>query len=318
LGKRTEQKYNGILLVDKPIGFSSHDVIQQIRKITSTSKVGHTGTLDPLAEGLLVLCLGRSTKIAQFITGYDKTYRAVITLGKESKTYDSEGIDENSQGNQIPDIDKIELDSLLNKFRGKITQTVPHFSAVHVNGKRLYESARNNENIELPQREVTINELKFIDYSKPELSLEISCSKGTYIRSIAHDIGQTLGCGAYLSKLKRTQVADFRLENALTIDEISNLEENNSLENKLLNFQQVLSYSSIIVSDDIKKKVFQGQKLVSSGIIGFEGDFELGDKVILKIQSGEVLAIGESLLDSHDWNNNVNNDDFFRYIRVLN
>ena len=318
MGKRTEQKYDGILLVNKPVGLSSHDVVQQIRRITSTSKVGHTGTLDPLAEGLLVLCLGRSTKIAQFLTGHNKTYQAVITLGKESKTYDSEGIDENTPENQIPDIEIIQLDSLLDKFRGEITQTVPHFSASHVNGKRLYESARKNEEVELPQREVTINELILIDYNKPELSIEINCSKGTYIRSLAHDIGQNLGCGAYLSQLKRTQVADFKLENALTIDEITDFEKDNSLQTKLLNFQQALAYSSIIVSDDFKEKVFQGQKLVSSGIIGFDGDFELGDKVILKIQSGEVLAIGESLLDSHNWKDAAENDDFFRYIRVLN
>lgn len=318
MGKNAEQKYDGILLVNKPVGLSSHDVVQKIRRITSTSKVGHTGTLDPLAEGLLVLCLGRSTKIAQFLTGYDKTYQAVITLGKESKTYDSEGIDENTPENQIPEIDKIKLESLLNKFRGNIIQTVPYFSAIHVDGKRLYESARNNEEVQLPQREVTINELKLIDYNQPELSIEISCSKGTYIRSLAHDIGQTLGCGAYLSQLKRTQVADFKLDDSFTIKEISEFDEENSLQSKLLNFQQALSYSSIIVSDDFKEKVFQGQKLMSSGIIGFDGDFELGDKVILKVQSGEVLAIGESMLDSHNWKDDTENDDFFRYIRVLN
>ena len=309
--------YNGILLLNKQRGITSHDAVQKVRNVIGQKRVGHTGTLDPQAEGLLVICLGSATKIAQYVSNFDKTYEAEIFLGKRSTTFDSEGVIESDMPEAVPDYCIDEFSNVLSDFRGSISQKVPLFSAVRVDGKHLYESARAGYIVERPERFVTITELEVVSYDKPLLTIRVSCSKGTYIRTLADDIGNKLECGAYLSALMRTEVSGLLLENALTIDEVEQLHQSGKLKEGLLTFDDVLDFSGIFVSDIFKEKVINGADLTSSDISGTDGSFSTGDPVVLKDQDGRTLAIGRAEIDSSEILKAVDSK-IFTYSRVLN
>jgi len=207
---------NGILVIDKPKGWTSFDVVAKIRGKLKVKKVGHTGTLDPMATGVLVLCLGKATKLAQEMTNLDKEYIGEITLGATSNTDDAEG-----EINQNKSAKKISLDQIkeiIKDFEGEILQIPPQFSAKKVNGKRAYALARKGKTVELKPVRIKINEIEILDYKWPKLHLRIDCGKGTYIRAIARDLGEKLKVGGYLSALQRTKVGNYRLENAITIE----------------------------------------------------------------------------------------------------
>lgn len=194
--------------------------MNQIRRLFKTKKVGHTGTLDPMATGVLILCLGKYTRLSQFVTASDKKYRAEITLGVETDTQDREG-QVVAQSDHVPS----SLDGLkdvVSSFLGKIEQVPPMHSAVRVGGKRLYELARKGEVVERPSREIEIFGLEVIQYQSPVLTLDVWCSKGTYIRTLAADLGQRLGCGAHLSQLQRTAVGQVELSDCQALDDFSN------------------------------------------------------------------------------------------------
>ncbi len=211
-----------LLLINKPADMTSHDVVNIIRKKFNTRRVGHGGTLDPFATGLLLIGVGRATKKLTSIVGLDKTYEAVATLGATSDTYDLTGqitLTPDSKF-QIPDLKNIE--DVLKNFRGVIEQKAPAYSAKKVNGQKLYALARQGVDVEhlRPTKKVDITELVITDYSYPTLKFRVTCSSGTYIRSLAHDIGQQLGCGAYLSELKRTRIGEYKLEDSLNLDHV--------------------------------------------------------------------------------------------------
>jgi len=209
-----EPEINGILLIDKEKGWTSHDVVAKVRKLLGIKKVGHTGTLDPAATGLLILCLGKATKIARFIEE-DKGYIAEIRLGVSTDTLDSEG-----KVVRVQKLNGITADKIANtceKFVGTLLQTPPVFSAVKVRGKRSYELARHGEHVGLEPRKIRIYNIRVIEYTEPFLKIEVLCSKGTYIRSLARDIGESLGCGAHISELRRTRIGHFKVEDALSI-----------------------------------------------------------------------------------------------------
>ncbi|MFZ6015002.1 MAG: tRNA pseudouridine(55) synthase TruB [Patescibacteria group bacterium] len=209
-----------ILLIDKPAGITSHDVVDRIRKIYSTRRVGHGGTLDPFATGLLIIGIGPATKKLHDIVGLDKTYEATATLGATSDTYDLTGLIAPTPDSkfQIPDLKNIE--DVLKNFQGVIDQKAPAYSAKKVGGKKLYELARAGQDVEhlRPTKKVDIAELVITDYNYPTLKFKVTCSSGTYIRSLAHDIGQELGCGAYLSELRRTRIGEYKLEDAKKLE----------------------------------------------------------------------------------------------------
>jgi len=210
---------NGFLLVDKPSGITSFGVIAIIRKKFGMKKVGHTGTLDPLATGLMVVGIGKATKFLEFHTIHDKEYEAEITLGKISETYDAEGpITTTNSINIKPTIKEIE--SALNEFRGEIEQIPPKYCALKVNGEKLCNLVRRGKqvNANIKKRKITIYKNVIISYKYPVLKLRISCSSGTYIRSIAHDLGQTLSSGAYLSNLRRTKIDKLDIKKAKEIE----------------------------------------------------------------------------------------------------
>lgn len=217
------------VLINKPKGMSSHDVVYRVRRATGIKKVGHAGTLDPLATGLLIMLVGREeTKMqAQYMDG-DKEYEAEITFGQVSETYDAEG--PITPSGDATHLTRAEIEAILPQFTGTIQQRPPAHSAIKVNGQRLYKKARQGtiQDSDIPIREVRIDALEIIDFTAPVLTLRIQCGKGTYIRSLAHDLGEVLGCGAYMSELKRTKIGSFSVDDAQDLD--AYIRESNSID----------------------------------------------------------------------------------------
>jgi tRNA pseudouridine55 synthase len=206
----------GFLNVDKPAGMTSHDVVNVVRRGTKTKKVGHAGTLDPMATGVLVICWGKATRLSDYVMAGTKSYTATVTLGVETDTYDAEG-DVLSRNDAT--VSKHDLCAVLRQFRGSIQQVPPMYSAIKKGGKKLYELARAGETVEREARPVTIYALELLTFDFPHAHLDVTCSSGTYIRSLAHDVGAALGVGAHLSALRRTAVGDyFQIESAVTLD----------------------------------------------------------------------------------------------------
>ncbi|MGB0647454.1 MAG: tRNA pseudouridine(55) synthase TruB [Bradymonadia bacterium] len=255
----------GVLLVDKPSGPTSFDVIRQVRKAMHMKKVGHTGTLDPMASGLMVLCLGEATRVVQYLTATDKTYEATVELGVESDTYDAEGeINRLVTAEQASAISTDVVREALSTFSGWIEQVPPAFSAIKVDGERLYAKARRGEEVTVPSRQVRIDRCDLLRRSGPDLSLRISCSKGTYIRSISHDLGRRLGCGGLLTSLRRTHVGQLDVSQAVSLDEIQSLEKTEIVERCLSVGEALAEYPKVTMSWDNAKKLRFGQTLISS------------------------------------------------------
>ena len=209
---------NGILLVDKPAGITSHDVVDHARRRLGIQRIGHAGTLDPAATGLLILLIGPATRQAADFQGLDKNYRATLRLGETTDTQDSEGRILRRQ--EVPSFTSAQLEEVFARFRGEIEQEVPAYSAVRIQGKHSYEFARAGVEVARPVRSVTIYDLKILSVHLPDIEFEASCSKGTYIRTLCADIGETLGCGGHLCQLRRTRIGSYRIEDAVTLEEL--------------------------------------------------------------------------------------------------
>jgi tRNA pseudouridine55 synthase len=209
---------SGILLLDKPVGPTSHDAVARVRRAAGLRRVGHAGTLDPLADGLLVLGLGPAARFLEYLVGLDKTYETTVRLGRATTTYDAEG--EVTAENPV-DVSAADVAAALGAFRGPIRQRVPSHSAVKRDGRPLYESARRGEMIDLPQRDVVIHALDLLAFDPPLVTLRVACSSGTYIRSLAHDLGATLGCGGHVAALRRTAVGAFSVDGAVPLDTLT-------------------------------------------------------------------------------------------------
>lgn len=216
---------HGFLLVDKPRGPTSHDIVAIVRRTLSEKKVGHLGTLDPLADGLMVLAVGaKALKVVELFSKLPKRYEAELQLGAVSSTYDAEGVIEQTtlKAGWLPPEDASRIQALIDdRFLGKISQVPPAYSAVHTGGERAYRKAMRGESVELKSREATIGECKVTDYEYPRLTLSVQCSSGTYIRSLAHDLGESMRCGAYLAALTRTAVGEWRLKDATKPEKVS-------------------------------------------------------------------------------------------------
>ena len=225
--KKTWKQVDGVLLLDKPIGLTSNDALQKARRLFSAAKGGHTGTLDPMATGLLPLCFGEATKFSADLLNADKTYEALVKLGVTTDSGDAEG---KIIQTLTVNVEKDEIFRVLQQFTGDILQTPPMHSALKRDGRPLYELARQGIVVEREARAVTIHAIDFIDFSGDTLGIRVSCSKGTYIRVLAAEIGNALGCGAHLMGLRRTVVADLTLANTVTLAELEALDENQRLE----------------------------------------------------------------------------------------
>lgn len=208
----------GLLVVDKPAGITSHDVVQQIRRLSQIRRVGHAGTLDPLATGVLLVCLGRATRLIEYLVGQPKTYIGVVRLGQKTDTYDAEG--EVTQTRPVT-VGKEEIAAALNPFRGRIEQVPPLYSALKKEGQPLYKLARQGKIIDVPARPVTIYELEILAWDAPDLTLRVVCSAGTYIRSLAYDLGEQLGCGGHLVALRRTAVGMMTVDAAAPLTSLT-------------------------------------------------------------------------------------------------
>lgn len=210
---------DGLILVDKPKGISSFLVVKKIRRFSKTKKVGHAGTLDPMASGLLLVVLGKYTKLSSSLTSQNKTYETVFTLGLSTTTDDLEGeILYKKNPDHIASEDVV---SALEKFKGKIQQNPPKFSAIKINGQRAYNMARKGQDFSIPKREVEIFEINILNINLPDIALSIKCSKGTYIRSMARDLGESLGVGAIAKEIRRTESGIYKLSDAISLGEIS-------------------------------------------------------------------------------------------------
>ncbi len=213
--KRVKRPVSGVLLLDKPLGYSSNQALQKVKWLYQAAKAGHTGTLDPLATGLLPICLGEATKFAQVLTDADKTYIATIKLGVTTTTADAEGeVLETKSVN----VTETQFDAACQLFLGEISQIPPMHSALKVDGKPMYEYARAGQEVERKPRQVTIHAIERLAFDRDVAQIKVTCSKGTYIRTLAEDIGQQLGCGAHLAGLRRTATAGYTLEHAYTIE----------------------------------------------------------------------------------------------------
>ncbi len=266
---------------------TSHDCVAVTRKLLHTKKVGHTGTLDPDVTGVLPLCIGRATKVAQYMTDFSKTYEAVITLGFSTTTEDASGDKvEEKKVEKIPSTNEIE--KALAAFRGKIEQVPPMYSAVKINGKKLYEYAFKGEVVERPSRQVTIHELDRIGEVREEdgtisIPVRVTCSKGTYIRTLAVDIGEYLGYPAHMSFLIRTASGPFKLEECLTFDQIKQMIEEETL--SLFPMEYALStMPSLTVAPELEAKLQNGAVLP-------QVDEMTDDRLVMYNNNGEAIAI---------------------------
>lgn len=266
---------NGILVVDKEKGYTSRDIVNVVSKRLGTKKVGHTGTLDPIATGVLVLCIGKSLKLSELLVSNDKEYEAVVRLGVVTDTLDITGKIEKEC--VVQNIDRDRLIRVLNRFRGNIKQEVPKYSAVSVNGKRLYEYARNNIDVKLPIRDVYIYDINLVsDICNNQFTFRCKVSKGTYIRSLIRDIGNILGCGATMMELRRIKQGMFDIGQAYSLDDI------NSGQYKLINPVDVLDIPRVVVDSDMEFRIKNGQVL--------KGFFDYDMAMILN-KNNEMLAI---------------------------
>ncbi len=249
----------GFININKPGGMTSHDVVSKLRKISKIKQIGHTGTLDPMATGVLPVAIGKASRLIEFLTE-DKGYIAKLQFGKISDTYDIEGAVENYSDKKVT---QQQVQAGLQKFRGKIEQIPPAYSAVHYKGKRLYELARQGQIPEdIPSRTVFINVLELLEFNEEEQTalLKIECSKGTYIRSIINDLGMELGCGAVMTELKRTKSGLFTIDNAIALDMLTDRED---VEKYLINPVEVLSYKCYELTEFEYQKIIHGQSLLT-------------------------------------------------------
>ena len=251
---------NGVINVYKEKGYTSHDVVAIVRKTLNIKKVGHTGTLDPDAEGVLQVCIGQATKLADYIMAERKSYTAEITFGAETTTQDASGdiIKEYEYT-----FDENRLREVIDTFKGEQTQVPPMYSAIKINGKKLYEIAREGREIERKAREITVYDIRIAEINPPNKAIiEIDCSKGTYIRSLCSDIGNKLGWGAFMSSLTRTASGKFKLNEAVKLDELKNVAERGEAEKFIIPPDDVLSgYKRVTVSEKADKYLYNGGKI---------------------------------------------------------
>ena len=277
---------NGVLLVDKPSGMTSHDVVNRIRKAAGLRKVGHTGTLDPAATGLLLICLGAATRLSEYLTGMDKEYMGTLKLGLTTDSYDSDGtILEESD---VPELSEKELSGLLAPYTGTIEQIPPMVSAVKVGGKRLYTLARKGEVVERPTREVMVSRFEILEWDSPLATFVVQCTTGTYVRSLCHDIGQDIGCGAILASLRRTVVGSHHVDDAIPLDDLKNP---GNVEERLLSMGSVLSMPSVTVTPQGHRMVLSGNQINPNQLT--EDAPEEQGLVQIKSRSGELLALAD-------------------------
>lgn len=284
---------HGVFLLDKPQGMSSNDILQKVKRLFQANKAGHTGALDPLATGMLPICLGEATKFSQFLLDSDKRYQVTAKLGERTDTSDAEG---QVVETRAVNIGEAEIITALEQFRGDILQVPTMFSALKHNGKPLYEYARQGITVEREARPITIFELRFIEYVAPYLTLEVHCSKGTYIRTLVDDLGEVLGCGAHVTVLRRLAVANYPIEAMMSYADLQNLSENQPLEELdkyLLPLDTAVeSLPKLNLTAEQTKAVGFGQR------VKFENNDQIYGQVRLFSDNMQFLGVAEITTDN--------------------
>jgi len=254
---------DGILVIDKPPGWTSHDVVGRIRQLTHQKKVGHAGTLDPMATGVLLVCLGRATRVSEYLMASDKTYRAVMRLGVETDTYDADG----EVVATLPvNVNESDLRRALDKFAGAIDQVPPMYSALKLAGKPLYKLARKGIEVDRRPRRVTIHDITLRAWQSPDATIDVRCSPGTYVRSLAHDLGAALECGAHLAALTRLSSGSFTVEEAVTLADLEGLPDLRGLVRPMDAALQDLP--AVTLDADAAQRVLMGHSISLSGLDG--------------------------------------------------
>jgi len=284
---------SGVLNVNKPAGMTSHDVVDVVRRLLKIRRVGHTGTLDPRATGVLPLCIGRATRIAQFLTQADKEYMITMRLGITTDTLDGDG-KILSRTDDIA-IDPVKLKEILKGFVGEIQQIPPLFSAKKHHGERLYRLARRGETVEREPIKVKIYDLTFLSLDLPFVEFQVACSKGTYARSLCDDIGRALGCGAHLYALTRVRSGRFLVEEALTLDALGDIVAEGRIREVLIPVGEALDHlRAVRVHPESSRAVVQGSGLVAGTLLNFPPEVEKGELVRVLGYRRQLLALAQA------------------------
>lgn len=275
--------YDGVINIFKPPAMTSHDVVSNIRRILKTKKVGHTGTLDPDAVGVLPICIGKATRLAEYITSDQKTYRAILTFGYETDTQDSSGRVVNKTS--LPEISFVQFTEILKNFLGEIEQIPPMYSAIKVNGQPLYKLARQGQEVERKARTIYIHDIKLLEYDRTIALLEVTCSKGTYIRTLCEDIARACKSSGHMSFLIRTQSGNFSVNESFTLEEVSKA---TSLEKILIKPAEALQLPQVVTNEITEKIVRNGNKVPLNL---FDNHLVQNQKYKVVNEQGELLAI---------------------------
>jgi len=257
---------SGVIVIDKPIGMTSHDVVQVVRKGTNIRRAGHTGTLDPRASGVLVILVGPAVRLSEYVSASDKRYQAVIQLGTTTDTYDADG---RVLSTTSVDISEKQFDDVLQSFVGEIEQVPPPYSSIKVKGRHAYDMARNGEEVDLDPRKINVYNLELLEWAPPEAVIDVFCSSGTYVRSLAHDLGEKLGCGAHLIGLRRTRSGRFTLRDAVPLRKLKESFEDNTWEKYLIPAAEALSdWPAIELSSEELDIVRHGRRIPAEPGVG--------------------------------------------------
>ena len=283
---------SGVLVVDKPIGMTSHDVVQVVRRGTNIRRAGHTGTLDPRASGVLVILIGPAVRLSEYVSASDKRYQAIIRLGSKTDTYDADG---EILDTSLVEIAEEQFTESLEEFVGEIEQVPPPFSAIKIKGRKAYEMARAGETPDLQPRTINVYNLELLEWAPPEAVIDVYCSSGTYVRSLAYDLGEKLGCGAHLVGLRRTKSGRFTLRDAVPLRKLQEAFDNNTWYQYLIPAAEALSdWPSIELSFEEVDAVRHGHRIPAT-----EGTSDNMTRGIS--DQGELVALLELLPESNEW-----------------
>jgi tRNA pseudouridine55 synthase len=282
---------SGVLVVDKPVGLTSHDVVQIVRKGTNIRRAGHTGTLDPRASGVLVILIGPAVRLSEYVSASDKRYQAVVRLGVSTDTYDADGRVESTSPVNVTEE---QFEAALKHFIGEIEQVPPPYSAVKIKGRKAYEMAREGEEVDLSPRKIQVYNLELLEWAMPEAVIDVYCSSGTYVRSLAHYLGELLGCGAHLVGLRRTKSGRFTLRDAVPLRKLKENFENGTWYQLLIPAAEALSdWPAVELTQDLVDAVRHGHRIPAALGIG---------KLVRGIsEQGELVALMEFDEAATEW-----------------
>ena len=307
---------DGLLNVDKPAGWTSHDVVAKLRRAMGVRKVGHTGTLDPMATGVLLLCVGKATKLARFLIGLEKEYLATMRLGAVSDTLDGTGHITVNEENPL--ISRAQLDAILPSFLGTQEQVPPMYSAVKHKVQPLYRLARRGQVVERQPRQINIRSLEICHFEPPRITFRVVCSSGTYIRTLAADMGRALECGAYLAQLCRTRLGPFQSEEALSMESAVKLAQGGNIWDSLSPVSRGLqTYPRLVVHPRAAKAVQQGQPMAAEIFLQVDPIAEQGDQVRIEDPAGTLLAMAQMLVPANGITDAAPGDRICQLLRVL-